>query len=168
MRRTIRKGTAPTVSVCSVSCCTVRARTLRAGVQHWKEERKDGRTEGRKEGVTARGCVVRCVVCTGCGSVQAIVSSQCVLCVFVHGGAAVCHCASESTRVPTLRGDTRSSRAMHRSFRSLSRFHTVRSRGFPLSPLGILGWAARRGSVSVCSPGPHTIPAKMITDTDRK
>ena len=45
-----------------------------------------GRRVGRvEEGDPACGCVSRCIVCTGCGSVQATVSCRCVLCVFVRG-----------------------------------------------------------------------------------
>ena len=43
----------------------------------------------------------------------------------------MCHCATEGARLPTLRGGTRSGRAMHTLLRPLSRFYTVRSRGFP-------------------------------------
>ena len=63
------------------------------------------------------------VVCTGC-----VVGAETVLChvscVFFAWSAAVCHCATEGTRLPTLRGDTRSRRATHTLLRLLQALHS--------------------------------------------
>ena len=91
--------------------------------------------------------------------VQDVLSVQQLSCVrcpvfFVHEALrSVTVRQKEGTRLPTLIGDTRSSRAMHCSFRPLSKHRTVRSRGFPLSPLRIPGSATRTVQCVSLHPG---------------
>ena len=107
----------------------------------------------------ACGCVSRCVVCTGCVSVQAIVSRPCVLCVFVHGALRRVTVTSEGARLPTLRGDTRSGRAMHIFPPSpLQALHSEIPKLSPILAVNFLDVPQRRYSVSLCTPTPsrHT------------
>ena len=86
----------------------------------------------RAAGEPACGCATCCVVCTGCEvcAVNCLVS-ECPVC-FCAWGAAVCHCAAEGARLPTLRVTTAvaSPRTL---FPTPGRLCTKRSRGFPLS-----------------------------------
>ena len=111
-------------------CCVLRyaALTRELILDTGYRTRKERRKEGRKEGYPACGCVASlCCLHKVCGRCSNCLVS-CVLC-FCAWSAAVCHCASEGARLPTLRSDTRSGCAMHSLLRPLSRFHTVRSGG---------------------------------------
>ena len=98
----------------------------------------------------ACGCATCCVVCTGCEvcAVNCLVSG-CPVC-FCAWGAAVCHCAAEGARIPTLRVTTAvtSPRTL---FPTPARLCTKRSRGFPPSSLN--SWIHRSGQRVKLTPG---------------
>ena len=93
-----------------VPCCAV------VSHQKGKERKERNEKEGKEEkgnSVRLRGvlyCLHRVWVCAGNCPL-----SVCPVC-FCAWGAAVCQCASEGARLPTLSGDTRSSRATHSLF----------------------------------------------------
>ena len=108
----------------------------RRGTGRNKGKQQRGGTKGGKKGERTKGlqrgvlcCLHRMGVCAG----NCLLSVSPVCCAWSN---AVRQCASEGTRLPTLKGDTPTEAAPRTPvLRPFSMHHTVRSRGFLLSSL---------------------------------